>query len=103
VICRCEEITAGGVRAALRDNFHIGTADALKLLTRVGMGPCQGRMCMLGVCHLIAAETGRDLVRIGTYRARPPAKPIPLAALADAAFERFGMVENGEESTRGMG
>ena len=103
VICRCEEITAGGVRAALRDNFHIGTADALKLLTRVGMGPCQGRMCMLGVSHLIAAETGRDLARIGTYRARPPAKPIPLAALADAASERLGMRENGEEPAPGMG
>ena len=89
VVCRCEDVTAGRVRAALREHRHIGTADALKLLTRVGMGPCQGRMCVLGVSHLIAAERGHGLAEIGTFAARPPVKPIALAALADADSPRL--------------
>jgi NAD(P)H-nitrite reductase large subunit len=88
VVCRCEEITAGALRAALAENTHLGTADAVKLLTRTGMGPCQGRFCMLTVAHLIAAARGRSIPEVGTYAARPPVKPIALAALA-ADYDAF--------------
>jgi NADPH-dependent 2,4-dienoyl-CoA reductase/sulfur reductase-like enzyme len=83
IVCRCEEVSAARVRAALRAHPHVATADAVKLLTRVGMGACQGRLCELTVTHLVAAERGRDPAAIGPYAARPPAKPIPLGALAD--------------------
>jgi thioredoxin reductase len=82
LVCRCEEITAGALRRALHENPHLATADAVKLLTRTGMGPCQGRFCMLTVAHLTAAARARPVADIGTYAARPPIKPIPLAALA---------------------
>jgi hypothetical protein len=84
IVCRCEGVTAGELSAALRDHPHLGTADAVKLLTRVGMGPCQGRSCTTVVAHLVAAATGRSLEDIGPFAARPPVKPVTLGALADA-------------------
>jgi thioredoxin reductase len=84
LVCRCEGIDAGALRASLAANPHLGTLDAVKLLTRAGMGACQGRMCQPTVTQLVAAATGRPPGDLGPYRARPPVKPIPLAQLAAA-------------------
>ncbi|HEX5594477.1 MAG TPA: NAD(P)/FAD-dependent oxidoreductase [Micromonosporaceae bacterium] len=83
VLCRCEEVRAGDVRRALREHPHLATANSVKLVTRAGMGLCQGRSCQPGLCQLIAAETGRSPEEIGVFTAQPPVKPIPLASLAD--------------------
>jgi NAD(P)H-nitrite reductase large subunit len=82
IVCRCENVTAGALRESLAANPHLGTLDAVKLLTRVGMGPCQGRMCQPTVTQLVAAASGRGPERLGPYRARPPVKPLPVAQLA---------------------
>jgi NADPH-dependent 2,4-dienoyl-CoA reductase/sulfur reductase-like enzyme/bacterioferritin-associated ferredoxin len=79
-ICRCEEVTAGEVRAAIRQGAV--TLDALKTRTRVGQGPCQGRTCGPILARMIAQETGRSVAEAGMFHARPPVKPVPLAALA---------------------
>ncbi|MEV6832979.1 NAD(P)/FAD-dependent oxidoreductase [Streptomyces sp. NPDC051133] len=73
VVCRCEEVTAGEVRTAAGP---LGATDlrAVKLLTRAGMGWCQGRMCAPGVAGL----TGCPL----TPGRRPLARPVPLGVLA---------------------
>ncbi len=84
VVCRCEEVTAGSLRSALATHPHLGDADAVKLLTRAGMGPCQGRFCMLTVASILAEATGRSPEQIGAFTARPPAKPLPVSQLADA-------------------
>jgi thioredoxin reductase len=84
LVCRCEEVTADELRSALAEHPHLGDSDAVKQLTRVGMGPCQGRYCHLTVAALTAAATGRDIADLGPFTARPPAKPIPLGRLADA-------------------
>lgn len=73
VVCRCEEVTAGTVRAA-RADLGAGDLRTVKLLTRAGMGWCQGRMCGPAVAGLAGcAETA---VR------RPFAHPVPLGVLA---------------------
>jgi thioredoxin reductase len=53
VVCRCEEVTLGGLRAAAA----LGADDArsIKLLARPGMGWCQGRICGPPVAALLAA------------------------------------------------
>jgi thioredoxin reductase len=84
VVCRCEDITAGAVRAALAEHPHLRTLDAVKLLTRVGMGPCQGRMCLPTVTQLVCAARALEPAAVGPYRARPPVKPILLGALTSA-------------------
>ncbi|WP_346083427.1 FAD-dependent oxidoreductase, partial [Streptomyces thermocarboxydus] len=83
VICRCEEVTAGAVREAV--TLGAGDTRTVKLLTRAGMGWCQGRMCAPGV----AAVTGCP----PTPTRRPFARPVPLGVLAAgheelAAYDR---------------
>ncbi|MEU9568868.1 FAD-dependent oxidoreductase [Streptomyces massasporeus] len=72
VVCRCEEVTAGSVREAL--DLGAGDERTVKLLTRAGMGWCQGRMCGTA----IAALAGRA----PTPARRPFARPVPLGVLA---------------------
>lgn len=80
MVCRCEEVTAAEVDAAV-DLGALGPAQ-LKSYTRCGMGPCQGRMCGLTVTELIAARRGVSPAEVGYFRLRPPVKPITLAELA---------------------
>ena len=80
VVCRCEEVTAGEVRAAVRQGC--AGPNQLKAFLRCGMGPCQGRLCGLTVTELIAECTGRSPQEVGYFRLRPPVKPIGLAELA---------------------
>lgn len=73
-VCRCEEVTVGRVREAVGD---LGARDTrtVKLLTRAGMGWCQGRMCGPAVAHL-AGETAPESDR------RLLACPVTLGELA---------------------
>jgi D-hydroxyproline dehydrogenase subunit alpha len=73
VVCRCEEVTAGEVRTAA-DPLGAGDLRTVKLLTRAGMGWCQGRVCAPAVAGL----TGCPL----TPGRRPFARPVPLRVLA---------------------
>ncbi|MCC7425629.1 MAG: FAD-dependent oxidoreductase [Alphaproteobacteria bacterium] len=81
IVCRCEEVTAGQVRAAIA--MGDTNPNAVKSRTRAGMGPCQGRMCGLTVSELVAHARGLPPDAAGTYRLRPPIKPLPVAVLAD--------------------
>lgn len=76
-VCRCEEVTAGRVREAVTD---LGARDArtVKLLTRAGMGWCQGRMCGTAVACLAARGDAPE----PPAERRPFAVPVPLATLA---------------------
>lgn len=80
IVCRCEEITAGAVRDAVR--MGCSGPNQVKSFLRCGMGPCQGRLCGPTVTELIAAERGMSPSEVGYYRLRPPVKPITLAELA---------------------
>lgn len=89
IVCRCEEVTVGQMREAVR----LGGEDPnrAKIFTRCGMGPCQGRMCGPTVGALIARETGHGIAEVGTYRIRVPVRPIPLMALAALLGEEEGL------------
>lgn len=80
IVCRCEEVRAGSVRAAL-DDGAIGPAQA-KVFARCGMGACQGRICGPVVSQLIARHTGSTLSDVGSYNIRFPLKPVTLAEMA---------------------
>ncbi|ANN69148.1 NAD(P)/FAD-dependent oxidoreductase [Bordetella bronchialis] len=81
VLCRCEEITVG----ALRASAQVDGARELnrgKALTRVGMGRCQGRMCGAAAAEVLARASGVPLPQVGWLRAQPPIKPIPIQLFA---------------------
>ncbi|MCX2968594.1 MULTISPECIES: FAD-dependent oxidoreductase [Streptomyces] len=76
-ICRCEEVDAASVREAV-DAFGAGDTRTVKLLTRAGMGWCQGRMCGPAVSCLASADGGAPV----SVDRRPLSRPVPLAQLA---------------------
>ncbi len=80
IVCRCEELTAGEIRAAAR--LHRGGPNHVKAHTRCGMGPCQGRQCGYTVTRIVAEENGRTPGETGFFRIRPPLKPVTLGELA---------------------
>lgn len=81
IVCRCESLKRGELQQALAENKHVMSADAAKLLTRVGMGLCQGRMCGDNVARVIAAARGVQPGDVGPFQAQIPVKPVPLATL----------------------
>lgn len=81
ILCRCESIKRGELQRQLAENKHVLSADATKLLTRVGMGLCQGRMCGDNVAKVIAAIRGIQPSEVGAFQAQAPVKPVPLATL----------------------
>lgn len=86
VICRCEGVTAGEVRAAA--SLGCGGPNQVKSFTRCGMGPCQGRMCGSTVTTVLADSLHAAPQEVGAFRIRPPLKPISLAELAALAGEK---------------
>jgi len=84
-VCRCEEVTAGDVRAMLED--WTANVNVVKAVTRTGMGPCQGRICGGLVAELTARGTGRRPDEVDFFHPRPPLKPIPLEVLGRAEPE----------------
>lgn len=83
LVCRCEEVTAGAVRGACRD-LGVDDARGAKLMTRAGMGLCQGRMCGRAVAGLVAVASGRPAEDASAQRwaGRLPALPVTLDQLA---------------------
>ncbi len=75
VICRCEEVTAGALRAAQADGAQ-GLA-ALKKATRAGMGRCQGRMCGAVLGRMAGATAEADFAA-----PRAPLRPVPIVTIA---------------------
>ncbi len=74
IICRCEMVTAERIKAAIDD----GAQDirGVKLRTRCGMGPCQGRLCEPTVGHMIAHLTRQPREAVGKMSIRPPLSPV---------------------------
>jgi NAD(P)H-nitrite reductase large subunit len=82
LLCRCEEIAVGQVRAAAREQ-GVTELNRLKALTRIGMGRCQGRMCGSAAAEILASANGSHLEAVGRLRSQPPVKPLPLETIAD--------------------
>jgi D-hydroxyproline dehydrogenase subunit alpha len=74
IVCRCEDVTRAEVAAAIDAGAR--STGMVKSLTRCGMGPCQGRICLPGVEQLTRCRTGAAPEPV---TARPPLVPVPLA------------------------
>lgn len=58
IVCRCETVSEGEIRDAIRRNPPATDIDGVKRRTRAGMGRCQGGFCMPHVLRLLAEENG---------------------------------------------
>ena len=83
LVCRCEEVTAGEIRAAVA--AWGASAGAVKGVTRCGMGYCQGRICGSLLEELTARTAGCAREEVGGLSVRPPLKPVRVGELADLA------------------
>ncbi len=81
IVCRCEEVTAGALRAELAAGLR--SLAALKKATRAGMGRCQGRFCAATVARLCPGVSEPD----GFPAPRAPVRPVPAAPLMAEAPE----------------
>ena len=62
VVCRCEEITEGEIREAIRRGAR--SLDGVKRRVRAGMGRCQGGFCTPRVLELLHEELGTPMTEL---------------------------------------
>ena len=80
-LCRCEEVTAGRLRAEIAGGLR--SLAALKRATRAGMGRCQGRFCAASIARLCPDPPDPE-----SFAApRLPIRPVPAGALMFEAPE----------------
>jgi NADPH-dependent 2,4-dienoyl-CoA reductase/sulfur reductase-like enzyme len=77
VVCRCEGITAGELRAVVHDK-GADEMNRAKALSRVGMGRCQGRYCGHAAAEVVAAATQLSPAVVGRLRGQAPVKPLAI-------------------------
>ena len=82
IVCRCEEVSFQRL-CSVSDLSQATGLRSLKLLTRAGLGHCQGRVCGRTVEELFAQRVpGGQLVDGASTDRRPIAMPIRLGELA---------------------
>ena len=91
-VCRCEEILLEEVVTAITAGAQ--TVDDIKRRTRAGMGTCQGIFCVPVIAAMVAQATAVPIERLAGITARPPVRPMMLAALANL----HGVVADEDES-----
>lgn len=79
LVCRCEEVTAGDIKKAIREGARDVTG--VKRRTRAGMGLCQGRTCEKLVQQILRQELGSSAEEISISTPRPPVRPVTFGAL----------------------
>ncbi len=86
VICRCQEVTEAEIRRAIGEGARDVTG--VKLRTRAATGLCQGCICQPLIERLLRRLLGLQPQQVLSQTCRPPARPLNLSVLADAAGER---------------
>lgn len=77
IVCRCEDITKEDVIKAINEGYT--DLEELRKKLRIGMGPCQGRVCIQLVMKIIEKKTGKKNI---LPKSRPPVIPVSLGTLA---------------------
>ncbi|MGH8866538.1 MAG: NAD(P)/FAD-dependent oxidoreductase [Actinomycetes bacterium] len=98
VICRCEDVTLGQLRTAA-ERFEATEARTAKLLSRAGMGWCQGRVCGYPSACLLASWSGTP-VAPRLIAERPVATPVALGTLAGPAHSPAPSAQAAESVAR---
>ncbi len=79
IICRCERVTAGEIRALIRSGVR--DMNHIKAVTRAGMGACGGKTCA-NLIQRLFREEGVPLPRVTENVQRPLFIEAPLGAFA---------------------
>jgi len=85
IICRCEEITLGEIKQAIKEGAK--TVTEVKRRTRAGMGLCQGRTCEKIVERILCHELNKDPAEINPATDRAPVRPVTFGTLGGETDE----------------
>ena len=80
IVCRCEDISEEDVINAIDEGYT--DLEELRKKLRIGMGPCQGRVCIQLVLKILEKKTGKKVRKVSLPTSRPPIVPVPLGTLA---------------------
>jgi sarcosine oxidase subunit alpha len=79
VICRCERVSAGEIRALIREGYR--DMNEIKAVVRAGMGSCGGKTCTALVRRLFRDEGIPD-AEVTDRTVRPLFVEVPLGVFA---------------------
>lgn len=79
IICRCERVTAGEIRALIRQGYR--DMNELKIVTRAGMGACGAKTCNTMI-HRLFGEEGVPQGEISDHTKRPIFVEVPIGVFA---------------------
>ncbi|MFW6123982.1 MAG: FAD-dependent oxidoreductase [Acidobacteriota bacterium] len=82
LVCRCENIDMQSIKKAIQMGCH--NPNALKILTRVTMGQCQGRTCAPVIYDILQILCKKNPEDFGLFSVRPPFKPVSIRALKNS-------------------
>ncbi len=88
VVCRCEDVTEGEIRAAIRARVGARTLDGIKRRTRSGMGRCQGGFCTPRLIELLGSELALQPEAFLVSRKTAPKALVKRAAGDEAGEDR---------------
>ncbi len=80
IICRCSDVSLADVRNLIAEGYT--SLDEIKRITRIGMGPCQGKTCGLLVLREISLATGKSMSELKNHTNRPVAVGVKLGLIA---------------------
>jgi NAD(P)H-nitrite reductase large subunit len=86
IVCRCEDISEEDVIRAIDQGYT--DIEELRKKLRIGMGPCQGRVCIQLVARILEKKTGKKVSTIPLPTVRPPLIPVSLGTLASEDNEK---------------
>ena len=86
IVCRCEDITEEDVINVIDEGYT--DLEELRKKLRIGMGPCQGRVCIQLVMKILEKKTGKKVSKKSLPTSRPPLVPVSLGTLAGDSDEK---------------
>ena len=85
IVCRCEDLTKEEIIEAIQEGYT--DLEELRRELRIGMGPCQGRVCLPLVKRILKQVTGEKVKQESFPTFRPPLVPVSLGSLAKSKVE----------------
>lgn len=85
IVCRCERVTAGEIRAAVRKGVR--DTNQIKALTRAGMGACGSKTCR-PLIHRLFKDEGIELSEVTDGTDRPLFVEVPMGVVAGVRGSR---------------
>lgn len=82
ILCRCEVLTAGDLRAVITTK-GAPELNRAKAFMRIGMGRCQGRFCSSAAAEIMADALQEAVSAVGRLRGQAPVKPLSLACAGE--------------------